>query len=86
MQPATFGTIDIGTYDVTLEIFEISKKSGIKSIDTVRHRLELGTEHLYPRQAGPCMEEELCTVLKDFVRIMDGYKVEHYRAIATRLP
>ncbi len=83
MQPATFGTIDIGSYDVTLEIFEISKKSGIKSIDTVRHRLELGTDTYTHGKLGPAMEEELCTVLKDFVRIMDGYKVENYRAIAT---
>ncbi|HIV24332.1 MAG TPA: HD domain-containing protein [Candidatus Scatomonas pullistercoris] len=83
MQPATFATIDIGTYDVTLEIFEISRKSGIKSIDTVRHRLELGTDTYANGKLGPSMEEELCLVLKDFVRIMDGYKVENYRAIAT---
>ena len=83
MQPATFATIDIGTYDVTLEIFEISKRSGIQSIDTVRHRLELGTDTYTHGKLGPAMEEELCTVLKDFVRIMDGYKVDDYRAIAT---
>ena len=53
MQVSTFAAIDIGSYDVTLEIFEISKKAGIKSIDTIRHRLELGTDHLYPRKAGP---------------------------------
>ena len=28
MQITTFAAIDIGTYDVTLEIFEISKKGG----------------------------------------------------------
>ena len=44
MQVSTFAAIDIGSYDVTLEIFEISKKAGIKSIDTIRHRLELGTD------------------------------------------
>ena len=44
MQITTFAAIDIGTYDVTLEIFEISKKAGIHSIDTVRHRLELGRD------------------------------------------
>ena len=38
MQVATFAAIDIGSYDVTLEIFEISKKTGIHSIDTIRHR------------------------------------------------
>ena len=83
MQVSTFAAIDIGSYDVTLEIFEISKKAGIKSIDTIRHRLELGTDTYTHGKLGPKMEEELCTVLKDFVRIMKGYRVESYRAIAT---
>ena len=30
MQYSTFAAIDIGSYDVILEIFEISKKQGIR--------------------------------------------------------
>ena len=44
MQIATFAAIDIGTYDVFLEIFEISRKQRIKSIDKIRHRIELGKD------------------------------------------
>ena len=29
------------------------------------------------------MEEELCRVLADFVRIMEGYRVDAYRAMAS---
>ena len=83
MQITTFAAIDIGTYDVTLEIFEISKKAGIHSIDTVRHRLELGRDTYACGKIGPEMVEELCRILQDFVRIMDGYRVDASRVIAT---
>ena len=82
MQIATFAAIDIGTYDVTLEIFEISKKAGIHSIDTVRRRLELGKDTYVCGKIGPEMVDELCKVLQDFVRIMEGYRVDGHRVIA----
>jgi exopolyphosphatase/guanosine-5'-triphosphate,3'-diphosphate pyrophosphatase len=41
MAVTTFAAVDIGSYDVTLEVFEISKKNGIHCIDKIRHRLEL---------------------------------------------
>ena len=83
MQVATFAAIDIGSYDVTLEIFEIIKKTGIHSIDTIRHRLELGKDTYAHGKIGPEMVEELCKILQDFVRIMEGYQVDAHRAIAT---
>ena len=39
MQYSTFAAIDIGSYDVILEIFEISKKQGIRSVDKICHRI-----------------------------------------------
>lgn len=78
-----YAAVDIGTYDVTLEIFEISPK-GIHSVDRIRHRLELGKEAFSAsRKIGPEMVDELCQVLMDFRRIMKSYHVDVYRAIAT---
>lgn len=82
MQFATFAAIDIGSYDVTLEIFEISKKMGIHSVDRVRHRLELGRDTYAHGKIGPEMAEELCRILQDFVRIMEEYKPDAHRVIA----
>lgn len=83
MAVTVFAAIDIGTYDVTLEIFEISSK-GIHSLDRIRHRLELGREAFsVSKKIGPEMVDELCQVLVDFRGIMKGYKVDAYRAIAT---
>ena len=73
MQYSTFAAIDIGSYDVILEIFEISKKQGIRSVDKICHRMELGKDTYTLGKIRPEMEEELCRVLADFVRIMEGY-------------
>lgn len=75
MQYSTFAAIDIGSYDVILEIFEISKKQGIRSVDKICHRMELGKDTYTLGKIRPEMEEELCRVLADFVRIMEGYRV-----------
>ena len=83
MQIAIFAAIDIGTYDIFLEIFEIYRKKRIKSIDKIRHRIELGRDTYTNGKISPEVEEELCTVLADFARIMSGYKVDAYRAVAT---
>lgn len=67
MQYSTFAAIDIGSYDVILEIFEISKKQGIRSVDKICHRMELGKDTYTLGKIRPEMEEELCRVLADFV-------------------
>ena len=83
MAVLTFGAIHIGSYEVTLEIFEISKKNGIHCIDKVVHRIELGHDSFSTGRIGFEMVDELCDVLKDFRKIMDTYRVDGYSAIAT---
>ena len=80
---STFAAIEIGSYDVTLEIFEISRKTGIRVVETVRHRLELGKDAYAKRKIGQDMVDDLCETLSDFVRIMNGYNVSAKRVIAT---
>ena len=53
MQYSTFAAIDIGSYDVILEIFEISKKQGIRSVDKICHRMELGKDTYTLRKNPP---------------------------------
>ncbi|MCC6094136.1 MAG: exopolyphosphatase [Eubacterium sp.] len=79
----TFGAIHIGSYEVTLEIFEISRKDGIHCIDKVSHRIELGHDSFSTGRIGFEMVDELCDILSDFRKIMDTYKVDGYSAIAT---
>ena len=84
MQYSTFAAIDIGSYDVILEIFEISKKQGIRSVDKICHRMELGKRYVHAGKKFARKWKKSCArVLADFVRIMEGYRVDDYRATAS---
>ena len=83
MAVTNFAAIHIGSYDVSLEIYEISRKSGIHCIDRVVHHMELGRDSFTNGKIGPDLLDELCTVLKDFVRTASAYRVKEIRIIAT---
>lgn len=82
MKITTFAAIYIGSYDVSLKIFEISARRKIRSIDYIRSRVELGRDAYTKGIIGYELVEELCEVLKEFHSIMDGYKVDAYEAYA----
>ena len=83
MAVTTIGIIDIGSYDVTLEIFQISRKDGIHCIDRLQRRLEIGRGTFSTGRIPMEMVDELCTVLQDFVRVTAEYRVDAVRALAT---
>lgn len=79
----TFAAIDVGSYELNMKIFEISPKSGIREIDSICHRIELGTDTYTTGKISNARVDELCEVLKDFKCIMEGYKVDAYKAYGT---
>ena len=78
-----FGAIDVGSYEVNLKIYELSMKDGIRLLNHVRHRLDLGSDTYATGKIGTELVDELCQVLLDFKRIMKDYGVQEYRACAT---
>ena len=42
MAMTTFAAIDIGSYEISMKIFEFSKKIGFQELNDVRYRLEIG--------------------------------------------
>ena len=78
-----FAAIDVGSYELAMKIFTINAKSGLKEIDFVRHRIELGTDTYRNGKISYDHMNELCGVLKDFKEIMRSYRVDDYRAYAT---
>ena len=78
-----FAAIDIGSCEVEMKIFQITSGKGIKEIDCVCHRMELGKDVYRDGRIGVEMTDELCRVLNDFVRIMKGYRVDDWRVCAT---
>ncbi len=79
----TFAAIDIGSYELAMKIFEFTPKNGMKEIDAVRHRLDLGNDTFAAGKVSPEKVDELCHVLREFAEIMKGYRVEDYKAYGT---
>ncbi|MBS6395750.1 MAG: HD domain-containing protein [Clostridiales bacterium] len=78
-----FAAIDIGSYEVNLKIYELSARKGIRVVNHVKHRIELGKDAYATGRIGTELVDELCSVLLDFQRIMKEFGVEGYRACAT---
>lgn len=79
----TFAAIDVGSFEVELGIYTLSEKSGICSVDHLKHTIALGKDTYNDGKISYRLVDELCVVLAEFVRVMEGYHVEEYRAYAT---
>lgn len=79
----TFAAIDVGSYEQALKIYTISKNSGIREVECVRNRLDLGTDTYATGKVSHEKLDELCRVLREFVSIMESYKVDDYKVYGT---
>lgn len=78
-----FAAICVGSTVTEMKIFEFTSRKMMKEIDCVSTRLNLGTDAYAMKQISSANAEKLCAVLRDFRRIMDGYRITDYRACAT---
>ena len=78
-----FASIDVGSFEIELGIYEFSKGGGIRLVDNVRHVIALGSDTYRNGEISFPLVQELIAVLKDFTRIIAEYRCEAYRAIAT---
>lgn len=78
-----FAAIVIGSVETELKIYELSSRKGMKQIDCINTRINLGVDAYSKGQLAVGKVEELCQVLKEFKTIMEGYKVDAWRVCAT---
>ena len=83
MAVMTFAAIDIGSYEVSMKIFELSKKIGFRELNDVRYSLELGKGVYFNGKLDTQMLDVLCETLNDFKRMMQDFGVVEYRACGT---
>lgn len=83
MSVKTFAAIDVGSYELTMKIFEFSGRDSMKEIDCVSKRLDLGTDTYATGKISNEKMDELCRTLKDFSDIMRTYRVKDYKAYGT---
>ena len=78
----TFAAIYIGTYDVSLKVFEFTNRKKFHEVDHIRSRQELGKGAYGTGTIGYEQVEELCETLAQFKEIMESYKVDSYEVSA----
>lgn len=83
MSIRTFAAIDVGSFELSMKIFEFTGKNNMREIDCVRQRLDLGSDTYSHGKIGNDKMDELCRALKEFAEIMRTYKVEAYQAYGT---
>lgn len=83
MSVKTFAAIDVGSYELSMKIFEMSGKTSMRAIDHVSRRIDLGSETYATGKISADKLDELCRTLKEFAALMDSYKVDGYRAYGT---
>ena len=65
-----FGAIDVGSYTYELKIFELSRKTGIRQIDSIRHRMDIGTDTYHTGKVSRSHLAELKRILSESMAIM----------------
>lgn len=83
MSVRTFAALDIGSYELSMKIFEVSKARGMREIDHIRHSIDMGTETYSTGKLSYDRVDELCRVLREFGDIMKSYQVADYKAYGT---
>ncbi|MDO5135657.1 MAG: HD domain-containing protein [Eubacteriales bacterium] len=83
MAVTTFAAVDIGSYEMSMKIFELSRRNGLKEVNDVRYRLELGKYVYASGTLGMDMVDTICEILTDFKRIMAEFGVDEWRTCAT---
>ncbi|AOZ96656.1 Ppx/GppA phosphatase family protein [Butyrivibrio hungatei] len=78
-----FAAIDVGSYEIALKIFELSMKNGVRELDHVRHRMDLGSETYASGRISSHHVDEMIRIFGEFKKIMKGYGVTHYQAYGT---
>lgn len=79
----TFAAINVGSYELSMKIYEFSSSKKMKEIDFIRHSIDLGSDTYATGKISSERVNELCRVLKDFMEIMKTYQIEEYKVYAT---
>ena len=82
MATKMFAAIDVGSYELNLKIIEFGDK-GMKTIDSVGYRLDLGTDSYTRGKLSSDKVSELIRILGEFSKIMKSYHVTDYKAYGT---
>ena len=83
MSLKTFAAISVGSFELSMKIFEFSGKNTIREIDCISQRMDLGSETYATGKLSREKLDELCRTLMDYKQVMKSYQVDAFRAYGT---
>ena len=83
MSVKTFAAISVGSFELTMKLFEFSGKNTIREIDCISQNIDLGSETYATGKLSKEKIDELCRTLLDFKQVMKAYQVDAVRAYGT---
>ncbi|MBQ3905323.1 MAG: HD domain-containing protein [Lachnospiraceae bacterium] len=83
MSLKTFAAISVGSFELTMKIFEFSGKNTIREIDCLSQRIDLGSETYATGTLSREKIDDLCRTLLNFKEVMKTYQVDAFRAYGT---
>ena len=83
MASTTFAAIDVGSNELSMKIYDLSKQHGIRDLTYIRHKISLGAETYTKGFISYQTIDEICNTLNDFKRVMAEFGVENSQAYAT---
>lgn len=78
-----YAAIDIGAHAIKLKIVERSSHGKFKILEDIIHPLMLGSRVVEKKRLEQRDIDEISKTLQAYKRLMNDYKIENYRAVAT---
>lgn len=75
--------IDIGSYSLEMSVYELSSRKEIRRIDNLRHVADIGREIYLEGKISYETIDDICRVLSEYVKVMEGYQVSDCLVCAT---
>lgn len=83
MGASRYAVAEINAQEVQLKVYEISSRSGIRTVDAVRRSVPIGRDTYGKGKISADVLDQICDVLKGFETILKEYKVSQIKAVAT---
>ena len=83
MASTTYAAIHVGSNELCMKIYEMSRQNGIRQLTYVRHPLSLGAESYTEGVISYQTLSEICNTLNDFKRIMTEFHTDSWDVCAT---
>ena len=83
MASTTYAAIHVGSNELCMKIYEMSRQNGIRQLTYVRHPLSLGAESYTEGVISYQTLTEICNTLNDFKRIMTEFHTDSWDVCAT---